>query len=79
MGHAQTRDAHTSHKHGTKRELTAMEFGLLRGEYCMSSRGVFCDATLVARRTSVASQKTPRDDMQYASLGTLSAEPANAT
>ena len=27
----------------------------------------------------VASQKTPRDDMQYASLGTLSAEPANAT
>ena len=49
MGHAQTRDAHTSHKHGTKRELTAMEFGSPRGEYCMSSRGVFCDATLVAR------------------------------
>ena len=47
MGHAQTRDAHTSHKHGTKRELTAMEFGSPRGEYCMSSRGVFCDATLV--------------------------------
>ena len=51
MGHAQTRDANTSRKHGTKRELTAMEFGSPRGEYCMSSRsrGVFCDATLVAR------------------------------
>ena len=60
MGHAQTRDAHTSHKHGTKRELTAMEFGSTRG-------------------TSVASYKTPRDYMQYASLGSLSAEPANTT
>ena len=43
MGHAQTRDAKTSHKLGTKRELTAMEFGSPRGE----------------SRTSVASQKTP--------------------
>ena len=67
MGQAQTRDANTSHKHGTKRELTAMEFGSPRGEYCMPSRG------------GVASQKTPRDDMQYWSLGSLSAESANAT
>ena len=47
MGHAQTRDASTSRKHGTKRELTAMEFGSPRGECCMSSWGVFCGATLV--------------------------------
>ena len=49
MEHAQTRDAHTSHKYGTKRELTAMEFGSPRGEYRISLLGVFCDATLVAR------------------------------
>ena len=49
MRHACTCNPNRSREHERKRELTAMEFGMSRGRYCMSSGQVFCDATIVRR------------------------------
>ena len=47
MRHACTCNPNRSREHEKKRELTAMEFGMSRGRYCMSSGQVFYDATVL--------------------------------
>ena len=76
MRHACTGNTNRSHKHGKKRaDRNGVRFAPRRILHVIAWGLLRCNT----RRTSVASQKIPRDDMQYLSLGSLSAEPANAT